>query len=230
MNAIQKVFSKKHVFLPVIHVEDEMQACKNARIAAEEGADGVFLINHSISHQRLVLCYDSVRQARPGFWIGLNCLDLGRRALGVIPHEVVGLWTDNAGAGEEWMPGYSPGDFTRSRERIGWEGLYFGGVAFKHQRVLMDAAEEAALAVPHVDVITTSGVSTGSAPDVEKIRRMRAAIGDHALAIASGITPENVHEYLPYANAFLVATGVSDSFTELSRERVRLFAEAVKKG
>jgi uncharacterized protein len=230
VNAIQKVFSKTHVFLPVIHVENEMQACYNARIAAEEGADGIFLINHSISHRRLVLCYDSVHQALPGFWIGLNCLDLGRRAVGVIPREVVGLWVDNAGIGEEWMPGYSPEDFTRSRERVGWEGLYFGGVAFKHQRVLMDAAEEAALAVPHVDVITTSGVSTGSAPDVGKIKEMKAAIGDHALAIASGITPENVGGYLPYANAFLVATGVSRSFTELSRERVRLLTEAIKNG
>jgi uncharacterized protein len=56
---------------------------------------------------------------------------------------------------------------------------------------------------------------------------MRQALGGFPLAIASGITPENVEAYLPYVDAFLVATGISSSFTELDSERVRMLAEKV---
>ena len=50
---------------------------------------------------------------------------------------------------------------------------------------------------------------------------MKQAIGDFPLAIASGITPENVKDYLEVADCFLVATGISNSFSELSPVRVR---------
>jgi predicted TIM-barrel enzyme len=38
--------------------------------------------------------------------------------------------------------------------------------------------------------------------------------------LPSGITPDNVTDYLPYADAFFVATGVSGSFTELDPGKV----------
>jgi predicted TIM-barrel enzyme len=48
------------------------------------------------------------------------------------------------------------------------------------------------------------------------------------LAIASGITPENVGDYLDVADCFLVATGISRSFTELEPSRVRRLIERVR--
>jgi predicted TIM-barrel enzyme len=65
------------------------------------------------------------------------------------------------------------------------------------------------------------------AADVAKIKTMRAAIGDHPLAIASGITPGNVHLYLPYVDCFLVASGISDSYSELNEGRVRELVAAL---
>ena len=50
---------------------------------------------------------------------------------------------------------------------------------------------------------------------------MKHAIGDSPLAIASGITLENVSQYLPIADCFLVATGISESFFELDPVRTR---------
>ena len=76
-----------------------------------------------------------------------------------------------------------------------------------------------------MDVITTSGVSTGNAPDHGKIQEMKGVIGHHPLAIASGITPENVLGYTLYTDCFLIATGVSDSFTELNPSKVRKLAD-----
>ncbi len=49
---------------------------------------------------------------------------------------------------------------------------------------------------------------------------MKEAIGDHPLAIASGMTLENIGGYL-LADCFLVSTGVSRSFFELDPEKVK---------
>ena len=49
--------------LPVIHVRDAGQACRNAAIAIEAGAQGVFLINHDLRPRSAAP--DSPRGARP---------------------------------------------------------------------------------------------------------------------------------------------------------------------
>ena len=53
-------------------------------------------------------------------------------------------------------------------------------------------------------------------------------LGDHPLAIASGITPENVADYLPFADCFLVATGISTRIEELDAHRTRALIQAVR--
>ncbi len=83
------------------------------------------------------------------------------------------------------------------------------------------------IAARYMDVVTTSGPGTGESVDIDKIARMKKALGDTPLAIASGITPENVPDYLPHADSFLVATGISSSFEELDPARVRLLVQRV---
>jgi predicted TIM-barrel enzyme len=98
--------------------------------------------------------------------------------------------------------------------------LYFGGVAFKYQREVSDLELACQVAARYMDVVTTSGPGTERAAAVDKILRMKQALGDTPLAIASGITPENVVHYLAYADSFLVATGISRSFAELAPDRL----------
>ncbi len=229
MSTFKEVFRGKHTFFAVVHVEGGTQALHNARIAEREGADGIFLINHSISHASLLECYEVVRNQLPDLWVGLNCLDLGRSPFRVIPNNTAGLWIDNAGIKEDRDPTMEARELATIRKSSGWQGIYFGGVAFKYQSEVTDVAKVARLAVPFVDVVTTSGTGTGKAADVAKIQKMKEAIGDHPLAIASGITPENVHEYMPYADCFLVATGISDSPAELNTARVRKLSQALGK-
>ena len=45
--------------------------------------------------------------------------------------------------------------------------------------------------------MTTSGAATGEAAPIEKIETFRQGIGTGTLAVASGITPENVYDYAP---------------------------------
>lgn len=227
MSTFQEVFKGNHAFLAVVHVEGGAQALRNAYIAREEGADGIFLINHSIPYSSLFECYQAVRDQLPGFWIGLNCLDLGRSAVNFIPKDTAGLWVDNAGIKEHGNLVAEAKEFANIRTKSQWHGLYFGSVAFKYQGEVADVAKVACLAIPFVDVITTSGAGTGKAADIHKIRKMKEAVGDHPLAIASGITPENVREYMPHADCFLVATGVSNSHTEFNAKRVRALSKAL---
>ena len=67
----------------------------------------------------------------------------------------------------------------------------------------------ARLATAFMDAVCTSGVATGHAADTGKIKTFRRAMGDHALTLASGITPENAHLYMDDVDGFLVATGIN---------------------
>eukprot|EP00947_MAST-08B_sp_MAST-8B-sp1_P004172 g4172.t1 len=58
-------------------------------------------------------------------------------------------------------------------------------------------------------VLCTSGPGTGSPFEADRAKLYRACVGeDVAIAVASGVTAENVEELLPYVDVFMVATGV----------------------
>lgn len=228
----RRIFRRRNTFLAVIHVQDEAQTLRNARIAFGEGADGIFLINHSVSEEKLSLCYEAVRGEFQKEWIGINWLSLSPlEGLSMMKPSMNGIWVDNAGVYED-MRGTADARIF-SDQCCEWENknnteiLIFGGVAFKYQERVQNLERAARLALPYIDVITTSGDGTGIAADIEKIRTMKNATDDYPLAIASGITPENVQQYMEHADCFLVATGISDSHTELNPARVRKLAKAL---
>jgi uncharacterized protein len=231
VSAFRDVFKSRHAVLPVIHVQSASQAVRNATLAMDVGADGVFLINHSGTASHLLAAWSAVRGALGKAWVGLNILGVDPRALfAELPVGLPGVWVDNALIAEDAEEQSDAEAVRESQRRHGWMApqLYFGGVAFKYQADVVDVARAAQAAARYVDVVTTSGPGTGQAADVEKIRRMKTAIGDVPLAIASGITPDNVHEYLPVADAFLVATGISKTFVELDEGRTRALVDRVR--
>lgn len=236
MSIYRQQFPKK-AFLPVIHVESPPQTLENVGIAFDEGADGVFLINHQVNWRALLKAYMGIREEHffkqaplsRGF-IGLNMMDVAPMdALHVIPPSTSALWVDDGGMSEaESDPARrARWHWEARKERTYWGGLFFGSVAFKYRAPVRNPARLARLAMDYMDVIVTSGVTTGSAPSIDKIRSMRSLIGSFPLAIASGITCENVASYLPFVDCFMVATGISDSSTQLNRERTRRLAELI---
>ena len=228
MSVIHEVFGRHRVVLPVVHVASEVQALRNARIARDAGADGVFLINHAISDRRLLEIHEQVASSFPDWWVGLNCLGLGREEVfREISSHVAGVWVDNAGIREDREDQPAAERARLAREAQGWRGLYFGGVAFKYQRAVRDLVAATRLAARYMDVVTTSGPGTGLACSPDKVRCMKEALGETPLAVASGVTLENVADYLLWVDCFLVATGVSRSFEELDPLRVEKVVEAV---
>jgi uncharacterized protein len=241
VNTILRTFQRPRILLPVVHCCTVKQAQHEIEVAIEQGADGVFLINQGgVSPHGVSAMVDrAVLDGVP--FVGVNRLDLPPvEALRFRGH-AHGLWTDGAGF-EVYPNGYPENDgapfidssyaevVQKERRRSGFNGLYFGGVAFKYKRevpahLLPDLARAAVRC--EINVITTSGPATGSPPTVGKIAAMRAAIGDHALAIASGITPENVAPFLPICDAFLVATGIEKSFGVFDPGKLRALADQI---
>jgi predicted TIM-barrel enzyme len=73
----------------------------------------------------------------------------------------------------------------------------------------------------YMDAVCTSGPGTGKAADVSKIATMHKAVGSEgAIALASGVTAENVSTYLPYVDAFLVGTGIEARFGVLDAAKL----------
>ncbi len=140
------------------------------------------------------------------------------------------MWSDNAYImeSEEYQRFASP-IWTLIRD-AGWKGTYFGGVAFKGQRKVRPEhlGQAAQKATAFMDVVTTSGPGTGVAADIDKVRVMKEALGSFPLALASGVTPDNVGDYLPYVDCFLVATGISDDFEHLNPVLTRRLVDRVR--
>ena len=230
--------------LPVIHVRDAGQACRNAAIAIEAGSQGVFLINHDFHHEALLPILREVRARFPSLWLGVNFLAVtGRDAFPVLGRlqddgvEIDAYWADDAciderAAAENQAEAAA---VAAARQASGWQGLYFGGTAFKKQRPVdpRDYERAAQVAAGWMNVVTTSGIATGKAAHHDKIAAFRRGCGDAPLALASGVTPENAADYVQDVDAVLVATGINRSgdFYEIDPERLqRLLAVTRRAG
>lgn len=237
MANFKESFQYKHVVLPVIHAKTEEQVLSNAKVAYEAGCDGVFLINmenerklFGMNYIKLMELYQLVKEEFAPWWIGVNCLDLPTAdVFKNITPSVSGVWADNAGINERLKEQLDAEEVKLAREKSNWKGLYFGGVAFKYQPDVDNPGLTAKIATNFVDVVTTSGKATGSAPDLTKIKLMKDRMGDFPLAIASGVSPENVKQFLPYADCFIVATSLLIPGTEnFDKDKIKALIDNVR--
>ena len=228
MNRIQEVFGVQRVLLPVIHPISHDIAMASVKTAVEAKCPGVFLINQGMNNQKVLALVMAVRMQYPKLWVGINLL-------GVSPIETLdycltscdgridGIWTDNAKIDEDASLQLDAQKFINIRRIRDWNGLYFGGVAFKYQReVALDKLGLAArIASLFMDVICTSGPGTGQEAPVHKVSAMRDGINNsNAIALASGVTEDNIVGFLPYVDAYLVGTGIERDFGILDPDKI----------
>lgn len=218
-SAFHRLFkSPGPVVTPVIHVLDLRQALDNIGQAMRLGAPGIFLINHDFPVDRFLPILRAARKECPDVWLGVNFLaQHGRVAFPILGRlategcQIDAYWADDACLDERLPIQTEAEAIAAVRAASGWQGMYFGGVSFKKQRPVDPGLNEhsARLALPFMDVVTTSGIATGHPADTTKITDFRRGLGRAPLAIASGVTPDNAASYAADVDCFLVATGIN---------------------
>lgn len=192
----------------VIHHRDPATTLNQATVARDCGANGVFLISHRGEDDLLVPLAGQVKHHHRDFRVGINLLSRPPMTAceAALLQGLDMVWADQMGV--------SSAGGTHTAEMLARVAMnhpqldLFASVAFKYQAPEPDPAQAAVQAKRFGFIPTTSGVGTGHAPDVAKIADMSRATAGR-LAVASGMTPENVHAYAPYLSHILVATGVS---------------------
>ncbi len=197
--------------LPVIHYQTIRQALDNAALVARCGCPGLFLISMEGEDDELDQACISVKGNFPQLRVGANFLTQSAEA--ALQRSLdLGLdatWTDK--------PGVTSFGANEAALRISAvlrqhpQHQFFGSVAFKYQAPERFPPQAAVAAANLGMVATTSGAATGVAADVDKLRAMKAALGDHPLALASGVSPDNASQFVPYVDFFLVSTHISET-------------------
>lgn len=205
--------------LAVIHSRPK-DALQNAITAMNCGCDGVFFISHG-DMTPAELLYLSDSDVFPNAQ-GVNLLGFTvEEAMNMAGRRASMVWSD-----------YTPSDYERAmleaaRQKMLFNGLFFGGVAFKYQPQPADLRKAAEQVKGFVDVLTTSGVATGSAPDIEKLAILAEGFGNK-IAVASGVTADNVVPMLPYLSHILVSTGISQDFYTIDPDKCKRLVDVVK--
>lgn len=227
MNRLQSLFNRMRVLLPVIHAVNAQQCYAQATRALKAGADGLFFINQGgMDPLDMVRLAADVGTQNSQTFVGVNLLgsEPAFAAGSVLVYDSIRmLWSDS---GEPFVSQ----TFTEHEFHGAPARLYFGGVAFKGQPDSGLDAQDAGLAAGQaaaagLDVITTSGPGTGHPTPRSKVKAMRFVLGDHPLAVASGVALSNVDELLPYVDAYLCASSLETSFGVFDEGRVRELAD-----
>ena len=203
----------KTEIIPVIHMLNKKQVFYNVETCISCGIKKVFIIKHKVGVLDLRQCALEVKD-KYNIWVGMNLLDMpAKLAISLVHSHIDGIWCDET--------------IERGWERK-YKGMLFGGVAFKYQPQpsnLKQVCEEATLLT---DVATTSGAGTGLAANLDKIKLMRSYLGDHPMAIASGVSIENISDYNGLVDYALVATSITDIDEMIIKEELSQLISKIK--
>jgi len=214
-------------FYPVLHYAGIRPFWESVDTAIDSGVDGVFLINQGITAKALLAVAKKVTDFYPDLWVGINML--GSEPTPILCElyakvGIKGVWLDHSGIGPQGV-GEQAYKNRKCTQKMGLQ--LFGGVAFKYQETVPDAvlSEVASLAAPFMDVVVTSGPSTGNPASMYKVKSMT---GDgYSLGLASGVSTDNINHFLPYVDHFLVASSIEQIFGKLDPVKTKELAAAI---
>lgn len=236
-------FPKPHSLVVALHSKNLQHALEGAAIAYDNGADGVALVTHVLQPEEGINIIAKIKEKYPAHQAIINILEwspdqvfqaiegMNIDWVRTDRANIYGVDTDN-----ETLKRYAP-KLSEIREITNPDAVYFGPLNFKHQ---MQVPEEAlwfamAEAKKYLDVVTTSGDSTGESADVGKVEFIKSLAKNHPVGLASGITPANIGDYIDHHDISIVATGISKDlgdrkdYWNLDPARVAELAEYIQK-
>lgn len=207
---------------PVVHINNVNQTAEQSRLALESGADGIFLINHHIGGKsEQIMAFNRVADENPDSFIGMNILYAPSSyaafqyvetmvQAGKMVRYPDSLWVDDASNNAE-----DTLELRKNNPKLA-NIRYLGGVAFKYTSKFTEGPDEAIAEARrwanYVDVVTTSGGATGTPPAVEKIKAIKSVLGKKQLAVASGISAENLPNYEGLIDQVLVSSSIEADY------------------
>jgi len=206
----------KTEIIPVIHMVNTNQVMTNIKICLNAGIKKVFLINHHVDIDALLDCALNVKTLHPELWIGVNLL--GESAQDAIKRdlELDGLWCD-----QSITPEYA-------KQNRKFKGVLFGGLAFKYQPQPADLEEACKEAALITDVATTSVAATAKAADISKILTIHEYLDGHPMAIASGVSANNILSYKGLVDYLLVASSITSRSEMIYEDKLIELLELLK--
>lgn len=208
--------------IPVIHHIDTQTTLRNAAICARTGAWGVTLISMDADNSELCALAEVIKYGYPNLKVGVN--HLGELAFDSIAQNLESdldfTWTDN-----QLVKDGIASEFAMQCSSLlqGKDHLLFSAVSFKYQEKDLDPVRSALKTFELGFVPTTSGAKTGASADLEYLNKLSSIIPVKTLAVASGLTPENVLVQKQYLGFGFVATGVSKDFNNLDENLLKEF-------
>lgn len=215
--------------LPVIcHTVHEVTV-EHARLALEQGADGVFLISHCGRNDELFAPAREIMALFPQKRVGVNLLGMAAHAAleHALEQGMEMLWSDFVDVNSK---GAKPGALKVAEmlKNAGPEFQFFGAVASHHRGHDRDPAK-AALMAAGLHIIPTTTVETSrSVPVPDKVVSMHNALINLPLAVSYGINEKNVGLYVPYVSHFLVTMGIPSIFHPFNPGKVKAFVDAIR--
>ena len=131
----------------------------------------------------------------------------------------------------------SAGELLRLRKKLNAEHIkVFGDIKKKHTShsltIDLDIVDELKMAEFNlIDGVIVTGMMTGMKPDVKELTRVKKAAKVPVL-IGSGMDPENIKDYLPLADGFIVGSTFRKDgkfLEEIDPERLEKFIKAFEK-
>ena len=217
------------LFIVLLHVTNEegvqasVRTLRQAQIAFDNGADGVFLIGEEhIRTEDILDCFRLVREAFADKFIGINFSCSAAEAADRIPKDADGLWTDLAevGSGVQDEALILPSLLTQRH----WAGRHFGSFfveGFDQRHLEEESAKHRAASIV---VLTPAAGESDTSVWETKVHRFHAAAKGMAIALASGVDNDNIHRFLPFADFFFADSEVERDATDPSK--LALHAEA----
>ncbi len=226
-----RVFGKKKVFLPVVHIIDMGRTIQNLAILSKYNVQGCWIINHSCSDDAFYQSYNYIKTTYPSMWVGINYLSYNPLAVidfcleySIHPD---GFWFDNLGVlDHDVLTAEKINDYIRTHKFD--HVLIFGSICFKYQRQPKDVGLTTTNAMNFTDIITTSGKGTGQdheQADLEKFKLMKEVCrGQNYLAVASGISETNIINIIDSVDIFMVNSSIASNEVFVEEKLAKLKA------
>lgn len=218
---------------PVIHVRDREQALECAELAFHCNCAGAMIISMSGGDEGLDPIGAAIRETFPNLKLGVNYLTErpGDALVRSLNRGYAATWTDCQmfTRGETSPEAVYCDRLLQRLENNAAPHKFFVAVAFKGQAPDPFPGDSANVAAFAGFIPTTSGPATGFAPDIEKVASIRRRLDrKDPLAIASGVTPENIGAFASHITHALVATGISKDFHHFDEAKLRALMEKTR--